>query len=193
MSTQCTNPQKAICNTTIMIRHEMSQVAEKTWPPMVRRRPNRTDVGPASAQNNPPPEHAISTIKSLLKNTRDSYITIYTSNIIPKLVRYQNNIKSLPQFTPDGVTALWYRSRKSISNVLVNKVPQIRKITCLSTKYGIIARNQNIGFSHALSEQCVHPHSNLPLTAFILLRYAYRSMPYILLSTGTNKHNSGYQ
>ena len=31
------------------------------------------------------------------------------------------------------------------------------------------------------------------LTAFIPLRYAYRSMPYIGLSTGTNKHNSGYQ
>ena len=37
-----------------MIRHEMSQVAKKTWPPMARRRPNRTDVGPASTQNNLP-------------------------------------------------------------------------------------------------------------------------------------------
>ena len=47
MSAKCTNIQKAICNTTIMIRHEMAQAAEKTWPPMARRRPNRTDVGPA--------------------------------------------------------------------------------------------------------------------------------------------------
>ena len=32
------------------------------------------------------------------------------------------------------------------------------------------------------------------LTAFIpLMGYAYRSIPYIELSTGTKKHNNGYQ
>ena len=137
MSTQCTNPQKAKCNTIIMTRHEMSQVAKKTWPPMARRRPNT----PTSAQHTPKIirhlGHAISTIKSLLKkHSCDSYITIYTSKMIPKLVRYRNDIKSLPKYTPDGVTALWYWSRKFISNVLVNKVPRIREITGLSIKYG---------------------------------------------------------
>ena len=28
--------------------------SQEKWPPMARRRPNRTDVGPASTQNNPP-------------------------------------------------------------------------------------------------------------------------------------------
>ena len=40
--------------------------------------------------------HAISTKKkSIAKHTCDSYITIYTSNIINKLVRYRNDITSL--------------------------------------------------------------------------------------------------
>ena len=80
--------------------------------------------------------HAISTIKTPLKTTlwllyNDLYIKYK-----PKLVQYQNDIKFLPKFTPDGVTALWYLSRKFISNVLVNKVPRIREIIGSSTKFG---------------------------------------------------------
>ena len=194
MSTQCTHAQKALCNNTIMIRHAITQVAEKTWPRMARRRPNRTDVGPASAQNNSPPGHAISTIKCPLKTPlwllyNDLYIKYK-----PKLVQYQNDIKSLPKFTPDGVTALWYRSRKFISNVLVNKVPRIREIIGLSTKFG-----KNRSKTKYPIFTCTYRRMRPPalepvtLTAFIPLRYAYRSMPYKRLSTGTNKHNSEYQ
>ena len=137
MSTQCTNSQKAICNITIMNRHSMTQVAEKTWPPMARRRPNRTDVGPASAQNNPPPGTCHINHKKV--HWKTTLWLLYNDLYIkykPKLVQHQNDIKSLPKFTADGVIALWYRSRKFISNVLVNKVPRIREIVGLSTKFG---------------------------------------------------------
>ena len=191
MSTQCTNSQKAICNTTIMIHHEMSQVAEKTWPPMAR----WTDVGPASAQNNPPPGTCHINHKKVHWKTplwhlyNDLYIKYR-----PKLVQYQNDIKFLPKFTPDGVTALWYRSRKFISNVLVNIVPRIREIIYLSTKFGN-NRSKTKYPIFTCTYRTMRPPALEPvtLTAFIPLRCAYRSMPYIGLSTGINKHNSGYQ
>ena len=194
MSTQCTNAQKAICNTTIMIRHAMTQVAEKTWPPMARRRPNRTDVGPASAQNNPPPGTCHINHKKSIEN---NLVTLYNDLYIkykPKLVQYQNDIKSLPKFTPDGVTALWYRSRKFISNVLVNKVPRIREIIGSSTKFGN-NRSKTKSPIFTCTYRTMRPPALEPvtLTAFIPLRYAYRFMRDIGLSTGTNKHNSGYQ
>ena len=153
--------RKQICNTTLMTRHEMSQVAEKTWPPMARRRPNRTDVDTASAQNIRPPGTCHINHKNLLKSTLVTLI--YIKYIIPDLVRYRNDIVSLPKFTLYGVIAFWYRSRKFISNMLVNKVPLIQEITGLSTKYG---NNR--------------------------WKYAYRAITYIGLSTGT-KNTSGYQ
>ena len=195
MSTQCTNPQKAICNTNIVIRHEMSQVAEKTWPPMARRRPNRTNVGSPSVQNNP--SHGTCHInhkKSIEKHSCDSDKEMYIK-YKPKLVRYRNDITSFfTKFTPRGVTAVWYLSINFISNILVNKVPRIREITGSSTKYGNNRSKSNYPI-FTCTYRTMRPPALEPvtLTAFIPLRYTYRSMPYIGLSTGTNKHNSRYQ
>ena len=138
--------------------------------------------------------HAISTIKSPLKTTLWLLYNNLYIKYKSKLVQYQNDIKSLPKFTPDGVTALWYRSIKFISNVLVNKVPRIRDIIGLSTKFGN-NRSKTKYPIFTCTYRTMRPPALEPvtLTAFIPLRYAYRSMPYIGLSTGTNKHNSGYQ
>ena len=164
MSTQYTNSLKAICNTTIMIRYAMSQVAEKTWPPMARRRPNRTDVGPASAKNNLPLGTChINHKKSIDKLPCDFYITIYTSNINQNWFNikttsslYQNSCQMARQPYDTGQESsylmYWYIKYHGYEKLLVYQINS-----------DIIDQKQNIRFSPALTEQCVHPYSNLSL------------------------------
>ena len=164
MSTQCTNSQKAICNTTIMIRHEMSQVAEKTWPPMARRPPNRTDVGPALAENNPPPGTChINHKKSIEKHPCDFYITIYTSIVNPNWF----NIKTTSSLYQNSRQMAWqpYDTGQESSYLMywLIKCHGYEKLLVYQLNSEIIARKQNIRYSPALTEPCVHPHSNLSL------------------------------
>ena len=80
----CFRCKKAICNTTTMIRHAMSQVAEKNMaangPTSAQQDRRRPSIGP---KNQPPGTCHIKHKKSIQKHPCDFYITIYKSNINP--------------------------------------------------------------------------------------------------------------
>ena len=126
--------------------------------------------------------HAISTAKKAIeKHTCVSYITTHTSNINPNWFDIKPH-HVFTKFMPDGMTALRCQSRKSISNILFNKVPRIRGIMGLSVKYGNNHSVSKYPILWSAKHRTMRPPALEPvtLTAFIpLMRYAYRSMPYI--------------
>ena len=97
MSTKIKKQEKAICNTTVIIRHEMPQVAEKhgrCWPDV-------GPTGPTSAQHRPKIiRHLGPAISTIKKGYWKTYLWLLYSNLYikfkPKLVRYRNNLTSLP-------------------------------------------------------------------------------------------------